>query len=298
MKEHEKEHDLRQMAQALEVSRSGYYRRRVARKSARAQEDEVLSRQIERIHCRSRGTYGSPRITRELAKEGRRLGKNRVARLMRQAGLVGVGRRRRKVRTTLSDARLPASENLIKDLRISGPNQVWVADITYVGTEEGWGYLAAVLDIWSRKIVGWSFKPHMESTLVCQALEKALFQRRPPSGLIHHSDRGSQYASRELRSLLSRHGIQSSMSAKGNCYDNATMESFFGTLKSEEIYRRHFETLAEAREAIFDYIETFYNRQRQHSSLDGLSPEEFEIEKKFSSPSGEEKTSPAVAGLA
>jgi transposase InsO family protein len=297
MKAHEDEHEVNQMAELMSVSRSGFYRRRAGRKSARAQEDEVLSGRIERIHCRSRGTYGSPRITRELAREGTRLGKNRVARLMRLRGLSGVGRGRRWVRTTRQDPRLPVSPNLIKGLEVTGPNQVWVTDITYVKIAEGWGYLAAVLDLWSRKIVGWSFKSHMEASLVCQAMENALHQRRPPPGLIAHSDRGSQYASREYRNLLSRHGIQSSMSAKGYCYDNATMESFFGTLKSEEIYRREFLTIAAAREAIFDYIEAFYNRQRQHSSLDGCSPEEFET-KKFSSPRGEEVAGPAVAGPA
>ena len=297
MKAHEEEHDLKKMAEMMRVSRSGFYRKRAGRKSMRAQQDEVLSERIERIHCRSRGTYGSPRITRELAREGTRLGKNRVARLMRLRGLAGVGRGRRWVRTTRQDPRLPVSPNLIKGLPVTGPNQVWVTDITYVDTEEGWGYLAAVLDLWSRKIVGWAFKPHMESSLVCQAMKNALDQRRPPSGLIGHSDRGSQYASREYRALLSRHGIQSSMSAKGYCYDNATMESFFGTLKNEEIYRRHFPTIAQARQAIFEYIETFYNRRRQHSSLDGCSPDEFEM-KKFSSPRGEERAGPAAAGPA
>jgi putative transposase len=297
MKAQEDDHDVRRMAKLLGVSRSGYYRFRGNRTSARAQADETLRARITGIHRHSRGIYGSPRITRELVKEGTRLGKNRVARLMREAGLTGVGRRRRGVRTTRQDSRLPVSPNLIKYLPVTGPNQVWVADITYVDTDEGWGYLAAVLDLWSRKIVGWAFKPHMESTLVCKALENALLQRRPPPGLIHHSDRGSQYASREYRGWLSSNGIQSSMSAKGNCYDNATMESFFGTLKSEEIYRRHFPTIAEARAAIFDYIESFYNRRRQHSSLDGWSPDEFEM-KKISSPRGEEKASPAVAGQA
>lgn len=297
MKAQEDAHDVRRMTKLLGVSRSGYYRFRGNRKSARAQADEALRARITGIHRQSRGIYGSPRITRELVKEGTRLGKNRVARLMREAGLAGIGRRRRGVRTTRQDARLPVSPNLIKDLPVTGPNQVWVADITYVDTDEGWGYLAAVLDLWSRKIVGWAFKQHMEASLVCKALENALLQRRPPSGLIHHSDRGSQYASREYRRWLSLHGIQSSMSAKGNCYDNATMESFFGTLKSEEIYRRHFPTIAEARAAIFDYIETFYNRRRQHSSLEGWSPDEFEM-KKISSPRGEEPASPAVAGLA
>jgi transposase InsO family protein len=257
MKAHEVEHEVKELAELMRVSRSGFYRKRAGRKSARAQEDEVLSGRIERIHCRSRGTYGSPRITRELAREGTRLGKNRVARLMRLRGLAGVGRGRRWVRTTRQDPRLPVSPNLIKGLPVTGPNQVWVADIPYVDTDEGWGYSAAVLDLWSRKIVRWAFKPHMESSLVCQAMKSALDQRRPPSGLIGHSDRGSQYASREYRGLLSRHGIQSSMSAKGYCYDNATMESFFGILKSEEICRRHFPTIAEAREAIFDYIESF-----------------------------------------
>jgi len=297
MRAHTTTHEVKRMAALLGVSRSGYYRSGGKLLSARAHADDAYRVRIRGIHRQSRGVYGSPRITRELGREGARVGKNRVARLMREAGIAGVGRRRRGVRTTRQDARLPVSPNLIKGMAVTAPNQVWVADITYVTTDEGWGYLAAVLDLWSRKIVGWSFKPHMESSLVCQAMQTALFKRRPPPGLIGHSDRGSQYASREYRGLLSRHGIKSSMSAKGNCYDNATMESFFGTLKSEEIYRRHFSSVGEAREAIFDYIETFYNTSRQHSSLDGWSPDEFEM-KKFSSPRGEEKASPAVAGQA
>jgi len=217
MKANEDENDVNEIAKMMQVSRSGYYRQREGRKSMRAREDEVFSGRIERIHCRSRGTYGSPRITRELAREGTRLGKNRVARLMPLRGLSGVGRGRQWVKTTRPDPRLPVSRNLIKGLEVTGPNQVWVTDITYVETAEGWGYLAAVLDLWSRKIVGWSFKSHMEASLVCQAMENALHHRRPSPGLIAHSDRGSQYASREYRNLLSRHGIESSMSVKGYC---------------------------------------------------------------------------------
>jgi len=216
---------------------------------------------------------------------------------MREAGIAGVSRQRKRVRTTCSNHSWPVAPNLVRDLEVEGPNQVWVADITYIGTEEGWGYLAAVLDLWSRKIVGWSFKEHMESSLVSKALENALSNRRPAAGLIHHSDRGSQYASLEYRNLLKAHGMVQSMSAKGNCYDNATMESFFGTLKSEQIYRRLYRCLAEARRDIFDYIEIFYNRQRMHTSLEGWSPEEFEIEKNFS-PSGEKRPSPVIACLA
>ena len=297
MKTHQPEYKVSKMAQVLGVSRSGYYRSCRGRESARALEDEFMSERIRRIHQESRATYGSPRITRELHKEGIHLGKNRVARLMRRCGIVGIGRHRKVVRTTRNDPRLPISPNLIKDMEVSGPNQVWVADITHIGTDEGWGYLAAVLDMWSRKIVGWSFKSHMESSLACEALENALRNRCPGAGLIHHSDRGSQYASYQYRSLLEGHEIESSMSAKGNCYDNATMESFFGTLKSEQIHRRIYRGFAEARYDIFDYVEVFYNRKRNHTSLEGWSPEEFEL-KKLSSPSGEEKPSPAIAGMA
>ena len=217
MKAHEGKHSVVRMTSALRVSRSGYYRSRSGRTSPRAAEDKELRERIVSIHHESRETYGSPRITRELRKERIRLGKNRVARLMREAGISGVGRRRRTVRTARSDKRLPVAPNRVKDLDISGPNQAWAADITYVGTDEGWGYLAAVMDMWSRKIVGWSFKTHMGASLVTDALKNALHTRRPGKGLIHHSDRGSQYASGEYRQLLERHGIEASMSAKGNC---------------------------------------------------------------------------------
>ena len=297
MKAHEGKHNAVRMTAALRVSRSGYYRSRSGRTSPRAAEDKELRERIVSIHQESRETYGSPRITLELRKESIRLGKNRVARLMREAGISGVGRRRRMVRTTRSDERLPVAPNRLKGLDITDPNQAWAADITYVGTDEGWGYLAAVMDMWSRKIVGWSFKSHMETSLVADALKNALHTRRPGKGLIHHSDRGSQYASSEYRQLLEHHEIEASMSAKGNCYDNATMESFFGTLKSEEIHRRIYRTQAEARREIFHYIESFYNLKRNHTSLEGWSPEEFESKNSFS-PAGENRFGSPTAELA
>jgi putative transposase len=291
MKAHEEDHRVAAMAEVLGVSRSGYYRYRTGWRSARSLEDEQLTEKIVEIHQDSRRTYGSPRITMALKKEQLHTGKNRVARLMRQAGLRGVSRQPKTVRTTRTDPKLPIAANLLKNRQADGPNQIWVTDITYIGTDEGWGYLAAVLDIFSRKIVGWAFKTHMESSLVCQALQSALRSRRPAPGLILHSDRGSQYASLEYRRMLQANHFVQSMSGRGNCYDNATMESFFGTLKNEQIYRRIYHSFTEARADIFDFIETFYNPRRMHTSLDGCSPDEFE-RGKSSSPRGEEHPDP------
>jgi len=291
MKAHEKDHGVAAMSSTLGVSRSGYYRYRRGQRSSRALQDEQLSEQIIEIHRDSRQTYGSARIVTELKNRQIHTGKNRIARLMRQAGIRGVSRQRKAVRTTRTDPKLPVGANLLKNRKVDGPNQVWVADMTYIGTDEGWGYLAAILDIFSRKIVGWSFERHMETSLVCQALRNALRGRRPPPGLILHSDRGSQYASLEYRRILESHRIIQSMSARGNCYDNATMESFFGTLKSEQINRRIYRSFIEARADIFDFVETFYNPHRIHTSLNGCSPNEFERENP-SSPRGEEHPDP------
>lgn len=291
MKAHETDHPIAAMGSALAASRSGYYRYRRGRRSSRDVQDEHLSEQIVEIHRESRQTYGSPRILTELKSRQIHTGKNRVARLMRQAGIRGVSPQKKAVRTTRTNPKLAVSPNLLKNRRVDGPNQIWVADITYVGTDEGWGYLAAVLDLFSRKIVGWAFERHMEASLVCHALRNALRGRQPPPGMILHSDRGSQYASLEYRRILGSHGITQSMSARGNCYDNATMESFFGTLKSEQIHSRIYRTLIEARADIFDFIETFYNPCRIHTSLKGCSPNEFE-RKNPPSPRGEEHPDP------
>lgn len=277
------------MSEALELSRSGYYRSLGASCGERAVANEKLRTEIIGIHRQSRGYYGSPRITMALHRKGYQCGRKRVARIMKAEGLEGVRQPRKRVRTTQSNHGHQASANLIKGLQVEAANQVWVADITYIRVDDMWYYLAAVLDLFSRKIVGWAIANHLRASLVTDALKQALATRDWTSGLIHHSDRGVQYACREFRKFLEEHGIIQSMSAKGNCYDNATMESFFGTIKAEEI--ESYEDVQSARLAIFDYIETYYNRTRIHTSLGGLSPEEFEAEKNAptSDPPGQAK---------
>lgn len=280
------------MCEALEISRSGYYKSRTERTGPRRQQDTELQAHIVRIHRKSRGHYGSPRVLLALRKEGHRCSRKRVARLMRQEALEGVRRGRRRVRTTNSNHAHHASPNLIKGKVVSRPNQIWVSDITYLRAgEEGWVYLATVLDLYSRRIVGWSLARTLEATLVIGALNQALETRAPAPGLIVHSDRGVQYACGNYREVLATHGIEQSMSARANCYDNATMESFFGTFKAEE--GAEFIDGRSARLAAFDYIETYYNRSRIHTSLGDCSPDEFEAE--FSSgmrcsSGGEEKS--------
>ena len=277
MKAHVEEFPLRAMAEVLEVSRSGYYAGISEGGGAMAEENGRLTEAIRRIHQGSRGVYGSPRICDALHLEGWRCGENRVARLMREDGIEGTWPRRKRVVTTQSDHAHKASPNLIKGIEAERPDQIWVMDITYIRIgmpgEHQWVYLAAVLDMFSRKIVGWQIGATLEATLVIKALENALSTRDWQPGLICHSDRGIQYACGDFRALLGRHGILQSMSAKGNCYDNAMMESFFGTLKTEEVdfdAACCYADIDEARRAIFDYIETFYNRNRLHTSLKGL----------------------------
>jgi transposase InsO family protein len=275
MNAHEDQFPKEAMSTALEVSRSGYYKARHRPQGVRRRQDERLREEIGRIHKESRGNYGSPRVHLQLGEEGIRCGRKRVARLMREADLKGVCRRRRKARTTDSNHAHQASPNLIGAMKIGRPNEVWVTDITYLRTAaDGWVYLAAVLDLYSRKIVGWSVGRTLDAGLVIRALNQALATRDWRPGLIVHSDRGIQYACTAFRRLLARHGLRQSMSAKGNCYDNATMESFFGTFKAEQ--GEVFPDAHSARLAVFDYIETFYNRHRIHTSLEGCSPAEFE----------------------
>jgi len=265
----------------LEVSPSGYYdwQKRRTTPGPRAVENQTLAKQIEAIHIRSRQTYGSPRIVDELRKQGRRHGRNRIARLMKQKDLCGRQQGRYHVRTTDSHHDQPIAPNRLAEApKATAPNQLWVADITYIQTQEGWLYLAAILDIYSRKIVGWAMSEHIDTLLVLKALAMALLHRQPPANLLFHSDRGVQYASADYRRALSQAGLVASMSRNGNCYDNATMESFWSTLKLELIYRRNFATRAQARTEIFDYIECFYNRQRTHSALGYHSPVDFELQ--------------------
>jgi putative transposase len=271
------EYPVQKLCATFEVSRSGYYTWRQAKDSLRLQRDRTLQAQIATIHARSRGTYGSPRMTVELREQGERVGRHRVARLMRATGLQGRQKRRYRVMTTDSRHTEPIAPNHLG--MIAPPTQldrVWVSDITYVPTREGWLYLAGVLDRCSRFLVGWAMGESLDAALPIAAMRMALEQRRPRPGLLHHSDRGVQYASDPYRALLADHRVIASMSRKGNCYDNAVMESFWSTLKSELIYRRDFATRAEARTAIFDYIEGFYNRSRRHSALGYKSPLAYE----------------------
>jgi len=272
---HREEFAVKIMCRVLEVSRSGYYERRKRKPSARDKANAKLVEEIKRIFKRSRKTYGSPRIHAELKAQGKTCSLNRIARLMCKHG-IRARRPRRRVRTTDSKHKHPVAPNLLgRRFEAEGPNQKWVADISYIDTDEGWLYLATVMDLFSRRIVGWAMADHMETALVAQALHMALTSRRPGAGLLHHSDRGSQYASEVYRALLAAWDITVSMSRTGDCYDNAAMESFFGTLKTECTTER-YATRAEARTALFEYIEVWYNRQRRHSTLGYLSPHAFE----------------------
>lgn len=270
---------VRTLCQALAVSPSGYYDwyQRQLHPGPHARADEHLRAQLVRLHQQSRATYGSPRLQHALAKEGARHGRNRIARLMRQAHLVGRQKARYRPRTTDSRHDQPIAPNhLAQASAPSAPNQVWVADITYIATAEGWLYLAAILDLFSRRVVGWAVSQRLDTTLVLAAWQRACQHRAPPPGLLCHSDRGVQYASTAYRHALAQWRVRPSMSGKGCCYDNAAMESFWSTLKLELIYRRSFQTRQDAQTALFDYLEIFYNRQRLHSALDYQSPLAFE----------------------
>lgn len=263
------------LCEALLVSRSGYYgwQHRRRHPSPRQQENQRLRQTIRAEFNRSRQTYGSPRLARAMGCPGRR---NRIARLMHQAGLWARQRSKYRVATTDSHHDDPIAPNRLPQLKVDGPNQVWVTDATGVLTGQGWLYLVAVLDIHTRRILGWAMDAHLDSRLTIAALQMAMSRRPPPRGLIVHSDRGMQFASAAYRQILAQHGLIASMSRKGNCYDNAFIESFWSSLKYEVVYHHRFATRAEARTAIFDYIETFYNRTRLHSSLGYLSPIQFE----------------------
>jgi putative transposase len=274
------EHPILLLCLHLEVSSSGYYdwQKRRARPGPRAVEDQALAQEIGQIYTRSRETYGAPRVEKELRKQGRCHGRNRVARLMKEKGLCGRQQRRYRVQTTDSNHDQPIAPNRLAEApKATAPNQLWVADLTYIETQEGWLYLAAILDLYSRKIVGWAMSERIDTALVLKALAMALLHRSPPAKLLFHTDRGVQYASGDYRQALGDAGLIASMSRRGNCYDNATMESFWSTLKLELVYRRLFDTRTQARRQIFDYIETFYNRQRTHSALDYHSPVDFEL---------------------
>lgn len=264
------------LCRVLRVSRSGYYRWRQSSDGLRAREDRKLLVDIRAVYQKSRGRYGSPRVYRELKEQGVRCGKHRVERLMRKSGLQARRRRNFKITTRSAVGHPVAPNHLNRQFSVPRPDTVWAGDITYVGTREGWLYLAVVLDLCSRRVVGWACSDRINHELVLSALHRAVHQRRPCESLLHHSDRGSQYTCAEYRAELSRRGMQVSMSRRGDCYDNAMVESFFSTLKAElEGYER-YETRQQAQTELFEYIEVFYNRQRRHSSLGYLSPAAFE----------------------
>lgn len=281
--EKEAGHNVEHACATLTVSRSAYYgwEKTKTAPRQRAAEDARLSRQVAAIHRQSRGTYGAPRVLAQLKREGVPCSKKRVARLLKAQGLCG--RQKRKTRqTTMAD---PKAEGVQLDLLQRGfapeklkPDQAWVGDISYLRTWEGWAYLATVIDLSSRRVVGFAVADHMRTELVARALEMAIARRQPPAGLIFHSDRGSQYTSTAYRTLLERHGIRQSVSRPRQCWDNAVAESFFATLKMDMVNRQPIPTKQAAREAVFEYIEVFYNRQRLHSSLGYKTPVEYEEE--------------------
>jgi len=276
---HQEEFEVRLMCRLLAVSRSGFYAAQRRAPSARAVRDQALRLHVRTAHERSARTYGAPRVHRELRAQGHRVARKRVARLMREDGLRVLRRRRRVVRTTDSTHAHPVAPNrLERRFAVQGVrlNQVWVSDLTYVPTREGWLYLAIVLDLASRRVVGWAMRETLEADLARSALQMALAARQPGPGLLHHSDRGSQYASDDYRALLAEHRCVVSMSRKGDCWDNAVAESFFATLEFELILTHDWPTRDAARRALFRYIEIWYNRERRHSTLDYVSPARYE----------------------
>jgi len=277
MRDHEGEFSLSLMCRVFGLARSGYYAwKKQGGQSKREQVDNQLTEPIRTAFMTSQATYGSPRIHAELQAQGVECSRHRVARLMRQAGF-SAALPRRKTRTTFpGTAPTSPTNRLARDFAADAPNRKWLVDITAIATDEGDLYLAGVLDLFSRRLVGWAMDEHMPDELTQEALEMAILQRRPPVELLHHSDRGSQYTSDEYQALLAKHHMLVSFSGVGCCYDNAPMESFWGTLKTELIYRQHYHTRAEAKNAVFAYIEGWYNRQRRHSTLGYLSPAEFE----------------------
>ena len=267
------------MCKVLEVSRSGFYAWRSRPESKRSKRHRELVDEMRRIHAdRNMQSYGSPRVHKELVARGKSCSENTVATLMRNHGLAARGRRKFRV-TTDSEHSLPLAKNVLdREFEQEAPDRVWLADITYIWTQEGWLYLAAVLDVYSRKVVGWSMSHCLQTVLVADALRMAVGRRCPDraESLMHHSDRGSQYASQAYRDLLREHNITCSMSRKGNCWDNAMMESFFATLKKERIHHESYATREAARQSVFEYIELFYNPRRRHSALGYLSPDQYE----------------------
>ncbi len=277
IEDHRHEHPVRLMCRALEVSPSGYYAWHDRPESARSAANRALLADVRRLHAQHRGRYGSPRLHAALRAEGSTVGRGRVERLMRRHGIRGVAARRFHPATTDSRHGLPVAPDLLgQAFQVPRPNQVWLSDITYIPTDEGWLYLAAVLDLATRKVVGWAMRDNLRAELTCAALTMAAQRQRPAKGLIVHSDRGSQYASDPYRALLKGWRMRQSMGRKGCCFDNAPMESFFHALKVELVHRRRFANREEARRALFAYLEGYYNRQRLHSALGYRTPEQAE----------------------
>ena len=276
MSEHQAVHPIATMCRMLEVSTSGYYAWLEREPSARATLDAKLLERIRAIHTKSRGTYGVPRVHAELKADKTHVGRKRVARLMRQAGLAGVSRRKGCWTTIRDRDARPAPDLVQREFAAQGPDRLWVADVTYIPTWAGFLYLAVVLDAFSRRIVGWAMANHLRTELVLEALNMAVGRRQPTTDVIHHSDQGCQYTSIAFGSRCREAGVRPSMGSVGDCFDNAMCESFFATLECELLDRHRFATQAEARIAVFDFIEGWYNTRRRHSSIDYLSPIEFE----------------------
>jgi transposase InsO family protein len=277
IKESLKEYPVRVCCCVLEVSRAGYYAWLRRPQSLRRRRQEELAVKIQAVHRENRGVYGSPRIHQSLVNQGEKVCRNTVAKVMKAQQIQAKTGRKFIPRTTDSKHCQPVAENLLdRQFTAALPDRRWTVDITYIPSDEGWLYLAGVMDLCSRKIVGWSMADHLRTDLVSEALAMAIQRRQPAAGLLHHSDRGVQYASEDYQHLLASWGMEVSMSGKGDCWDNAPMESFWGTLKSELVHREHYRTRQQARQSVFEYIEVFYNRKRLHSSLGYVSPETFE----------------------
>lgn len=273
------EYPVRVLCEAMDVSSSGYYAWKVRPESPRKAANRHLLKEIQQLHDQHRKRYGAPRVHAALRAEGQTVSRGRVERLMRRHGIRAQPPRAFRVSTTDSNHALPVAPNLLdRNFSSAAPNQVWLTDITYVPTDEGWLYLAVVLDLFSRKAVGWAMRDHMRTELPLAALTMAIQRQKPRPGLLHHSDRGSQYASTDYRKALKNQGIIQSMSRKGNCWDNAPMESFFGTTKSELVHHQRYPTREAAKRDLFAYIEGYYNRQRLHSALGYRTPEQAELQ--------------------
>jgi transposase InsO family protein len=276
IEDHRDKFAIRRMCGVLDVSPSGYYAWRTRPVSAREMANRQLIEKIQAVHTASYETYGSPRVLCELRADGLTCSRNRVARLMRLYHIRAKQIRRYKATTRRNRTHPVAPNVLMQDFEAERPDHKWLADITYIPTRQGWLYLAAILDLYARRVVGWAMSHRLTSDLTLAALKMAIRQRRPAPGLIHHSDQGAQYTDRAYQAMLKEHGIQASRNGAGSWYDNAPMESFFGTLKSELVHHRVYGTRAEARPDLFFYIEAFYNRRRRHSALGYLSPEFYE----------------------